>query len=75
MLSLYFLSLLIENCRNLQTPSEMFSRSVPASESFGKLLKLNVQFSRTWKVLERRGFSEWLWKIFGSLFGQILKIS
>ena len=31
-------------------------------------------FSRTWEVLEERGFSKWLLKNFGFLFGKILKI-
>ena len=44
-------------------------------ESFGKLWKLKMPFSRTWKFLERRGFTKWLWKSFGFLFGKILKIS
>ena len=39
---------------------------------FGKLWKLMMSFSRTWKVLESRRFSKWLWKSFGFLFGRIL---
>ena len=32
-----------------------------------------MPFSRTWKVLEKEGFSKWLWKGFGVLFGKILQ--
>ena len=28
---------------------------------------------RTWKILEKRPFSEWSWKSFGFLYGKILK--
>ena len=39
---------------------------------FGKLWKLKISFSRTWKVLEKRSFSNWLWKCSGFLFGRTL---
>ena len=42
-------------------------------ESYVKLWKLIMPLSRTWKVLEKRSFSNWLWKSFGFLFGKILK--
>ena len=40
---------------------------------FGKLWKLIMQFSRTWKVLENEDFSIWRCKSFGFLFGKVLK--
>ena len=41
--------------------------------SFGKVRKLIKQFSSTWTVLEKAGFSKRLRKSFVFLFGKILK--
>ena len=51
------------------------SGSVRVMESFGKLCKLKMPFSWAWKALEKRGFSKWLWKSLGFLYGKSLKIS
>ena len=40
---------------------------------FEKLWELITSFSRTWKVLEKRSFSVWLWKSFEVLLENILK--
>ena len=47
------------------------ARSVRVLESFGHLSKLKLPFSRTWKVLEKRGFSRWLRISFGLTFEKL----
>ena len=44
-------------------------------ESFGKLWKLIMLFSRTWKVLETKGFSKLLWKSFWVFVGEVSTMS
>ena len=51
----------------------LFIGSVRVPESFGKLWRAIMLFSRTWKGLEKGGFSNWAWNSFGFLFGKILK--
>ena len=36
-------------------------------------MEMIVPFPRSWEVLEKGGFSNWLWKSSGFLFGKILK--
>ena len=47
--------------------------SVRVLESLGKLWKLIMRFSRTWKVLEKERFFKLALESFGFLFGGILK--
>jgi len=42
---------------------------------FWKLWKLTVPFSRIWIVLEKGGFSKWLWNSFGFYLEKFLNIS
>ena len=42
-------------------------------ESFRTLWKLMIPCSRTWEVSEKGGFSKWLWRSYGFLFGKILE--
>ena len=44
---------------------KQFQGFVGVLESFGKLCKLIIPLSRTWKILEKGGFSR-------SLFGEVL---
>ena len=44
-----------------------------AHMGFGKLWKMIMQFSRTWKVLEEERLSKLLWKSFEFLLRNILK--
>ena len=41
--------------------------------SFETVWKLIMQFSGTWKILEKRSVSNWLWKGLAFLLGKILK--
>ena len=45
-------------CTEIELPKSKLglTGSVRVSESFGKLWKLKIQFSRAWKVVEKRGF-------------------
>ena len=46
-----------------------YAGSVRVLESFGKLWKLIMQFSRTWRVLEKRGFQNGYGKVLEFCFG------
>ena len=50
-----------------------YSGFVRVLKRFGVLWKLMMQFSKTWKVLEKDCFSKWPCESFGFLFGKILK--
>ena len=42
-------------------------------ESSWKAIEIDNAVFQAWKVLEKRLFSNWLWKSFGVLLGKILK--
>ena len=42
--------------RKYNSHNHLNSRSVRVLESFEKLWKLKMQFSKTWKVLEKKGY-------------------